>query len=358
MAIGIDGTASSDPNSWANAWLCGICGSDIEFFNGGLAEQLGIAYPFIPGHEPVGVIEEAGDRFRARWSVDRGDRVAVEAALRCGSCRNCILGSYRLCTGPRAGLGYGHVPTAVAPSIWGGYGEMLYLNQDAVLHRVPDHVPANLAVLYQPLGGGVRWASQVPGTKRGDTVVVLGPGQRGLACVIAAREAGAGLIIVSGTALDTSRLALAREFGADVTVDVSQQDVVEVVTEATSGEMADVVVDISASDTQPVVDAIHAVRPGGTVVLAGMKNGKPIPNFVSDDLINRQVTVIGVQAVDYPAYAEALEIIASGRYPLHKMRTHEFALEDAEHAISVLARDTKDGSDPVSVALRPIPAQD
>ena len=175
---------------------------------------------------------------------------------------------------------------------------------------------------------------------------------------LAAAAAVASSTLTQRPSRTTTSPATVTGFGADVTVDVSQQDVVEVVTEVTSGEMADVVVDISASDTQPVVDAIHAVRPGGTVVLAGMKNGKPIPNFVSDDLINRQVTVIGVQAVDYPAYAEALEIIASGRYPLDKMRTHEFALEDAEHAISVLARDTKDGSDPVSVALRPIPAQD
>jgi threonine dehydrogenase-like Zn-dependent dehydrogenase len=333
--------------------VCGICGSDVEFFNGTLGPQMGIPYPFIPGHEPVGVIEEIGDEARRRWHVGRGDRVAVEAAFRCGSCRNCILGSYRLCTGTRPGLGYGHVPTSVAPSIWGAYGQMIFLNANTILHKVPEHVAPELAVLYQPLGGGIRWASHVPGTKRGDTVVILGPGQRGLACVIAARQAGAELIIISGTAADTGRLELARDMGADVTVDVSQQDVVEVVSEVTSGAMADVVVDMSAGATGPVVDAIHAARVGGTVVLAGMKGGKAVPNFVSDDLINRQITLVGVQAVDYPAYAEALEIIASGRYPLERMHTHDFPLEQAERAIRVLAREVSDGVDPVSVALRP-----
>jgi threonine dehydrogenase-like Zn-dependent dehydrogenase len=207
-------------------------------------------------------------------------------------------------------------------------------------------------VLYQPLGGGIRWTSHVPKTKKGDTVLILGPGPRGLAGVIAAREAGAGLIIVSGIAADATRLAMAKALGADVTIDADVQDVIEVVTEATSGAMADVAVDMSALATKPVTDAVRSVREGGTVVLAGTKNRRAIPDFVSDELIHRQITMIGVRAVDYRAYAEAIEIIASGKYPLEQMRSHTFSLDDAERAIRVLGREVDDPNDAITIALR------
>jgi threonine dehydrogenase-like Zn-dependent dehydrogenase len=332
--------------------MCGICGSDVKALHGDTNKLMGVPFPVIPGHEPVGIIEEIGAEASRRWDVKRGDRVAVETLFRCGFCRNCLLGSYVLCTGPRPGFAYGIVPTAVAPGIWGGFAEMLLLNENSTVHKVPSHVPADLAVLYQPLGGGVRWTSHVPNTKKGDTVLILGPGPRGLAGVIAAREAGAGLIIVSGIAADATRLAMAKALGADVTIDADVQDVIEVVTEATSGAMADVAVDMSALATKPVTDALRSVREGGTVVLAGTKNRRAIPDFVSDELIHRQITMIGVRAVDYRAYAEAIEIIASGKYPLEQMRSHTFSLDDAERAIRVLGREVDDPNDAITIALR------
>src|ERR1700736_2965160 len=79
--------------------MCGICGSDVKTLHGDLNKQMGVPFPVIPGHEPVGIVEEIGDETSRRWHVRRGDRVAVEALFRCGFCRNCLLGSYVLCTG-------------------------------------------------------------------------------------------------------------------------------------------------------------------------------------------------------------------------------------------------------------------
>src|SRR5690606_29361143 len=112
------------------------------------------------------------------------------------------------------------------PGLWGGYAQYMYLHPNSVLHRGDAALPPGIAVMFNPLGAGFRWAVEIPRTRPGDTVVILGPGQRGLASVIACREVGAGTIIVTGLAADAKKLALARAFGADHTVDVDNEDAV------------------------------------------------------------------------------------------------------------------------------------
>src|SRR5262249_48245936 len=89
--------------------------------------------------------------------------------------------------------------------------------------------------VFNPLGAGFRWAVELPRTGPGDTVLILGPGQRGLASVIAARTAGADSIIVTGLSRDANKLALARELGADHVIDVGREDARRRVRELTRG---------------------------------------------------------------------------------------------------------------------------
>src|SRR5256885_1829581 len=89
-----------------------------------------------------------------------------------------------------------------ACGIWGGYAEYVYLHPNAILHPIRGDIPAEVAVMFNPLGAGVRWTSDLGGVKLGDTVLILGAGQRGLASVIVARAAGAGTIIVTGLSRD------------------------------------------------------------------------------------------------------------------------------------------------------------
>src|SRR5262245_19950132 len=100
----------------------------------------------------------------------------------------------------------------------------MWLDPNAIVHKVDESLPASTAVMFNPLGAGFRWAVEIPNTKPGDTVLILGPGQRGLASVLACREAGAGKIIVTGLSADARKLELAREFGAHATIDVEQDD--------------------------------------------------------------------------------------------------------------------------------------
>lgn len=320
-----------DDSALLEVEVCGICGSDVEQFEGALRTPT----PVVPGHEPLGRIARIGDRAARRWGVDVGDRVAVENIIACRFCANCVGGRPHLCAKRKV---YSYVPLDEAPGLWGAYAQHLWLHPDSALHRVDPALPAAHAVMFNPLGAGFRWAVEIAGTKPGDTVLILGPGQRGLACVVAARAAGAAKILVTGLTADAKKLALARELGADVTIDVEQEDLRARVREATNGRGADVVVEVTAYATQPILDAIDVVALGGTIVLAGVKGFVEVPRFVSDKIVIKELRVLGAIGVTSSAYRNAIRLLERGGSGIERMHTHAFPLEEAEQAIRTLAR--------------------
>ena len=315
---------------------CGICGSDAEQYVGTIPVQ----YPLVPGHEPLGVIERIGDRAAKRWGVDVGDRVAVEAPIPCGHCRACVTGRYNVCRGRGGGLfGHGYVPLHRPPGMWGAYADFMYLDPFSLVHRVRADIPASTAVMFNPLGAGFRWAVEIPDTGPGDTVLILGPGQRGLTSVIAARAAGADTIIVTGLTRDAAKLALAKEFGADHVIDVEQEDAKKRIRALTNGRGADVVLDVSSYELDPVAASLDYVATGGRIVLAGVKGFKPVPEFVSDKIVMKEIRISGAIGVTSSAYRNAIRLLESQRTPIAKRHTHDFPRDEAELAIKTLARE-------------------
>lgn len=326
---------------------CGICGSDVEQYKGNLGGQW---LPMVPGHEPLGIIEEVSAAAAARWGVQPGDRVAVEILIPCRSCDLCLAGRYMSCRN-RIGSHGGSQPPERGLGPWGGFAEYIHLHPNSILHKVRNDIPAEVAVMYNPLGAGVRWAVHLGGVGLGDTVLILGAGQRGLAAVLASRVAGAGTIIVTGLSRDAGKLALAREFGADAVIDVESEDTVARVLEITGGVGVDVALELTPMATQPIRDALQAVRWGGRVVLAGLKGGQPA-ELSTDVIINKALTVVGAFSVDSRGYAEAIRLIETGRFPLARMHTHTFGLSDVSLAIETLAGEVP-GQDAVHVAIMP-----
>jgi threonine dehydrogenase-like Zn-dependent dehydrogenase len=324
---------------------CGICGSDYEQFEG----VLGTPMPAVPGHEPLGRIAAIGDGAARRWGVNVGDRVAVETMIACHSCSTCHGGDYHLCGSRRI---YSYIPLSDKPGLWGSYSQYMFLDKNSIVHKMDPDLPPEIAVMFNPLGAGFRWAVEVPQTKIGDDVVIMGPGQRGLASVIACRQAGAGKIIVTGLAADADKLKLAKLYGADYTIDVDNEDPIRRVKEITGGKGVDVVVDVSSYAVKPVVDALSFVRAGGTIVLAGMKGFKPIPDFISDLIVVQEITIKGAMGVTSSGYQAAIKTIESGIVPMAAMHTHNFKLEEAELAIKTLAREVP-GDESVHSCLIP-----
>src|SRR5579875_93867 len=326
---------------------CGICGSDVEQYKGSMGDRW---LPMVPGHEPLGIIEEVGEAAAARWGVRPGDRVAVEILIPCRSCDLCLAGRYMSCKN-RIGSHGGSNPPERGLGLWGGYAEYIHLHPNSILHTVRADIPAEIAVMFNPLGAGVRWAVHLGGVGLGSTVLVLGAGQRGLSAVLAARFVGAGTIIATGLSRDAAKLELAREFGADHTINAEDGDTVERVREITGGDGADVVLDLTPMDHQPIRDALDAARWGGTVVLAGLKGGRRA-ELPTDTIINKALTVKGAFSVDATGYIDAIKLIETGRFPLERMHTHTFGLDEVARAIETLAGEVP-GEDAVHVAIVP-----
>lgn len=335
---------------------CGLCGSDVEQYRGSFAAKGIMRYPVIPGHEPIGRIAEIGKDAERMWGVKRGDRVALEPHLSCGRCELCLGGSYHNCRSlmpPGAPPCYGYTPRDVGHGLWGGYSEYIHLHERTILHKVPDTMPLALATLYQPIAAGIRWAVQLPKTEMGDTVLILGHGQRGLGAVVAAREAGASTIIVTGTSRSAHKLRLAEALGADFTIEADRENTVARVMEITNNRGVDVVLDVVPNFAQPVVDAVEAVRIGGTIVLSGIKGKDEIVKLDVDRMIYKEVTMKGVYSQARDAYIEAFRLLSENKYQLERLHTHEFTLDQAEEALQTLGREINAGDHPICVSLHP-----
>lgn len=327
---------------------CGLCGTDHEQYSGVLFG----GFAFVPGHESVGVIDEIGDRAAARWGVDRGDRVAVEVFQSCRSCDACRAGAYRRCVEHGIGDMYGFIPVDREPGLWGGYAEYQYLGPDAMVLPVPLDLDPVVATLFNPLGAGIRWATTLPGTEPGDRVAVLGPGIRGLASLVAARAAGAELVMVTGHGeRDRARLDLARRLGADLVVDVAVDDARRRWTEAV-GEGPDVVVDVTAKAPAALGQAVDLVRPGGTVILAGTRGSSETPGFSPDLVVLKEVRLVGALGVDVDAYRAAIDLLAAPDQVFADVPRQVVGLDGLEDLLRTMAGETADAP-PVHGVLVP-----
>ncbi|MFO4632007.1 MAG: zinc-dependent alcohol dehydrogenase [Actinomycetota bacterium] len=313
---------------------CGLCGTDHELFTG----HIKATYPMIPGHESVGVIEQIGEKAAERWGVSKGDRVALECWQSCRRCDACAQGIYRRCGVHGQTDLYGMIPTDRIPALYGGYATHHYLSPDSLVLPVPSGLSAVDATLFNPLGAGIKWGVEIPQTKNGDVVAILGPGIRGLCAAFAAREAGAGFIMVTGHgANDHDRLQMAMELGADLVVDVSEESPSRKLREATEGRLADVVVDVTANSPSAFAQAVQLAAVNATIVVAGMKGARGVPDLHTDAIVWKELTIKGALGVDAPVYRQALDILATKRFPFDVLSREEVPLEEAGGLLSRMA---------------------
>ncbi|WP_236791006.1 zinc-binding dehydrogenase [Amycolatopsis sp. GM8] len=330
--------------------VAGICGTDVKMYAKPMIEG-----PVIMGHENVGVIAKAGREFAARQGFAEGDRVFVEHYVPCHRCEWCHLGEYRHCeaTDWRTNADarrYGYTSADNPYHLWGGFAQYLYLPWNAVLHRVPDSVSPELAGIVTPLSNGIEWTLFDGGVGYDSTVLIQGPGQQGLAQTVAAKQAGASLIIVTGTARDAARLALAKTLGADHVIDINAEDPLDRVREITGGKGVDVVLDCTAgAGTAPVLLGIAALkRRAGTLVIQGELAA--FPDFPVKTVTEKAITIKSARGHSYRSCELAVAQLESRRFPLELLTTHAFGLNDVDKAIRSVGGE---GDGVVHVSLLP-----
>jgi threonine dehydrogenase-like Zn-dependent dehydrogenase len=311
-----------EDGGWLAVEATGISGSDVQVWKG---EARDIVYPLVPGHEVVGRVAIAGPN--VPYTV--GTRVVVEPRIRCGICYRCRQ-NLATCVSRRPSNSYGMIPSTVPPGLWGGLAEYLYLDPNANLHPVTDDVPAEVATFVHPLASGHTWAVELPSLKQGESVLILGPGPRGLACLIAAKAAGAGWVGITGLAHDTDRLDLAARLGADLTVAMEHGDVAAEIA-ADLGRRPDVVVDVTSDDPEAVFTALDLVRSGGRVILASKKGNRAL-HFLSDVIVAKQLTVRGAMGASGIGYQWATNQLETDPR-IDDLVSHQFPLSESARAL-------------------------
>jgi threonine dehydrogenase-like Zn-dependent dehydrogenase len=219
-----------------------------------------------------------------------------------------------------------------------------------VLHRVPKGLTAEEAGLATPMSNGVQWTLLDGGVGYGSSVLIQGPGQQGMCCAMAASQAGASLIIVTGTSRDARRLEVARSRGAHHVIDVQTEDALVRVVELTEGRGVGVIVDCtSGAGTAPVLLGIEAARRrGATMVIQGEGNAK-FPDFPIGRLTRKGMTLKSARGHSYRAVELGLQQLASHRFPLQLLTTHRFGLAEVDYAIKSVGGEGAAGAIHVSV---------
>lgn len=303
----------------------GICGTDLKIARG--EHRL---YPAgtvrVPGHEMVGRVRENRS---SRSELRVGDLVAVAPNVACGDCRSCRRGRANLCE---------HY-ASVGLTFDGGLAESVLLPRRAVEQGNAIPLPAGMdpldAVLMEPLAAVLRGLRAMD-FGAGDSLAVIGAGPIGLLAVRLARQLGASNIIVSQTS--APRRALARDFGADHTVDPRAEDLREAVMRLTDGVGADCV--LVATPIPEVFRASLALAAvGGRVnFFAGLPSGKGETPLDANLIHYRELVVTGSTANTTEDCVAALSILSERADEYRPLITHTLPLARAAEAFEIAAQ--------------------
>jgi L-iditol 2-dehydrogenase len=272
----------------------GICGSDLHIYR--WDTQLPMNLPVIIGHEYSGTVVELGSGVQG-WHI--GDRVTVEPSFSvCGRCIYCQTGSYNLC------------PDRKVQGFWAhGAFARFTLAPAHRLHRLPENVDFQEGALTEPLACCVHGVVELTGITVGDLVVISGPGTIGLFSMQLARAFGCRALVI-GTSADLPRLEIARELGADYTVNLDEEKPAELIADLSGGLGADALIECSGVPAAAGA-GIDLVRKGARYTQIGLF-GRPI-TIDFEKIAYKELRVTGSFAQRWTAWRRALDLVARGR---------------------------------------------
>jgi len=306
------------------------CGTDVKIFQRGYVERV-IKLPTVFGHEWAGDVIKVGDG--VSW-IKEGMRVRAGNSAPCLRCRMCQKGNYNLCEDMMW--------------LWGAYSEYIKIPARMVMlntQEIPPHITYEEAAVTEPLAcvlHGIEEAS----VKLGDIVAIIGAGPVGLLHLQLVKRLGAEKAIVSDVV--DERLQVAKQLGADETINSGSEDAVGMVKLLTDGYGADVVIEAVGLPTT-WEQALRMVRKGGTVLeFGGCPPGTEIR--VSTELLHYgETTVMGTFHATPAHFKEALNLIAFRTIKVRPLITREMKLDEMQKAFEILTTSKSD----LKIAIRP-----
>jgi alcohol dehydrogenase len=321
-----DPTLGADTDAIVRVDAVTICGTDLHILKGDVPA---VTDGRVLGHEAVGTIEQVGPAVK---NVKVGDRVLVSCITACGSCRFCREAAYGQCIGG-GGWILGHL-------IDGTQAEYVRVPfADTSTYKIPDGVSDDEVLMLADILPTGYEVGVLNGTiSPGDVVAVVGAGPIGLAAIMGARLFSPSNIVAIDLA--DSRLEAAKQFGADVVVNNSSQDPVEVVHGLTGGLGADVAIEaVGVPATFELCTQL--IRPGGTVANIGV-HGEPATLHLEELWIKNVTITTGL--VDTYSTPTLLRLVTSHQLEAARFVTHHFALDDFMEAYDVFSRAADTGA--------------
>lgn len=317
---------------------CGICAGDIKTYHGGqrvwgrTPADAYIEAPCIGGHEFHGVVVEKGVNVT---DVEIGDRILAEQILPCGECRFCRQGNYWMCQ-PHSIFGFKN-------EAQGGFAEYMKFPKNSVIHKIPEEMSDEQAVLVEPYACGMH-AVERANIRHTDVVVISGLGAIGLSMVCAAKALSPKLLI--GLDLRENRLNKAKEFGADMVLNPTKDNVVEKLKELTGGYGCDVYIEASGG-APSVMQGLQSVCNMGRYVQFGIfpKDVTADWNIIGD---TKHMDIYGSHLSGH-CYKAVIDGMVNGTFKTEGVLSHTFPLTEWERAFEVAEKDP----DAFKVALLP-----
>ncbi len=305
---------------------CGLCTGEIMDW------YLARKAPVPLGHEPVGVVLEAGPG--AAFSP--GERVFVHHHAPCMACRACRRGDHVHCPA--------WAPRRLIP---GGLATLALAQAPAVAVdtlRLPAELSDEAAVFVEPLACVVKSIRRAR-LRDGDRVLVIGMGVMGLLHLLALRAMAAPAVLVAAD-LNPLRAATAARY-ADVAVDTSRKSLHEVVREATGGAGADVVI-VGPGAVEALEEGLRSVAPGGTLVIFAPTPPEARWPLPAHDLYFKEVTVTTAYSAGPDETREALRMLTAG-LQVEPLVTHRIPLSEVGRGYSLM----REAGSALKVVVRP-----
>ncbi|TFG59842.1 MAG: alcohol dehydrogenase [Spirochaetales bacterium] len=293
----------------------GICGTDYSIFTGKYSSD---KLPLIPGHEFSGTLVKAGKNAR---NLKEGDKVTADINMSCGHCFYCRRGQKLMCP-EFSQLGI-HINGTYAEYVKAPWGQV---------HRLPDSMDFMIGAFIEPTSCIIHSAKAM-NLSIGSSVAILGAGLGVLHAAVAKHRGAAPVIVL---ARNPKKLALAKEFGADYTINVKEvKDPVAEVRKLTEGRGADYVVE-SVGTIATYEQAFSMVRPGGTLAAFGITAGDDVMRLKPFDVVLGERTIVGSCAGFGTDWNDAIALLQYGRIKPKPLFSLVVPLEELESALKEL----------------------
>jgi len=298
--------------------VLGICGSDIHYYTSGKIGSQVVKYPFTVGHECAGEVIEAGP---AVTRVRKGDIIAVEPAMWCGKCDQCLSGRHHTCRT----LKFLGCPGQAE----GALSDYIVMPEESC-YPLPGTLTPDHGAISEPLAIGV-YAVKKAGEIKGTRIGILGFGPIGMSVLLGAKTQGAGEIYVTDK-ID-GRLAIASKEKATWTGNPMKENIAEIIRQK---EPLGLDIVFECCGQQETVDqAVDILKPGGRLIVVG------IPEFNRwtlsvDDTRRREISVQFIRR-QVGCVEDSLEMMNDGKINVGNMVTHRFPFENTKEAFDLVA---------------------